>query len=471
MPTLLIVLVVLVAAGAFWFMTQGKKELPSGETDAPKLPEPKGAGAAKSDAAPKGEKVEAAPAKAEPARASVKPEARSSVKPPSPTPEAPPVAPSAEATEAAPPSSAPAAEAPAAEAPAAESTPEASAPVREAQPEPAAAQAEVAEVAKAEPEAEPKPRARREKRDLTALKKGLDQTRTGWMSKLLNVFRGKKELDPALLEEIEETLLTGDVGAAATRRLLDSLKQKLDRKDLADTEMVWDVLRDDAHEILAVGAPPFAQPPAEGPLVILMVGVNGAGKTTTIAKMAGRYKEAGRSVLLAAGDTFRAAAVQQLEMWGKRVGVPVHKGKETAKPSSVVFETVQRAVNEKIDVVIADTAGRLQNKAPLMEELRKIRDACNKALPGAPHEILLVLDATTGQNAISQAREFRETLDVTGVVLTKLDGTARGGVILAVADEFKLPVRFIGVGEKSDDLRPFDADDFVDALFARGDDA
>jgi fused signal recognition particle receptor len=200
-------------------------------------------------------------------------------------------------------------------------------------------------------------------------------------------------------------------------------------------------------------ASPSAEHDAEAPESSPSVGVNGAGKTTTIAKLASHFKASGKRVMLAAGDTFRAAAVQQLEMWGRRVGVPVHKGKDTSKPSAVVFEAVQRAVQEDIEVVIADTAGRLQNKAPLMEELRKIRDACGKACPGAPHEILLVLDATTGQNAISQAREFRETLDVTGVVLTKLDGTAKGGVILAVVDEFKLPVRFIGVGEKSDDLR------------------
>jgi fused signal recognition particle receptor len=204
--------------------------------------------------------------------------------------------------------------------------------------------------------------------------------------------------------------------------------------------------------------------------VILLVGVNGAGKTTTIAKLASRYKDQGKKVLLAAGDTFRAAAVTQLEMWGRRVGVPVYKGKDGAKPSAVIFEAIGQASSQGLDVVLADTAGRLQTKQPLMEELRKIRDACGKALPGAPHEVLLVLDATTGQNAISQAREFRETLDLTGVVLTKLDGTAKGGVILAVAEEFKLPVRFIGVGERGDDLREFDARDFVDALFARGDD-
>ncbi|MFO0646622.1 MAG: signal recognition particle-docking protein FtsY [Polyangiales bacterium] len=304
-------------------------------------------------------------------------------------------------------------------------------------------------------------------RDVSALKKGLAQTRTGWMARLLSVFAGKKEIDPALLDEIEETLLTGDVGAPTTKRFVDGLKERLGRKELGDADKVWEALKADALSFLDLGAPPFAGRATSKPLVILMVGVNGAGKTTTIAKLATRYKEQGKTVLLAAGDTFRAAAVAQLEMWGKRVGVPVHKGREGAKPGAVVYEAVARGVSEGVDVIIADTAGRLQTKAPLMEELRKIREACGKASPGAPHEVLLVLDATTGQNAISQAREFRETLELTGVVLTKLDGTARGGVILAIADEFKLPVRFVGVGEKSDDLREFDPRDFVDALFAR----
>jgi len=317
----------------------------------------------------------------------------------------------------------------------------------------------------------PKP-ARKEDhaRDVSVLKKGLTQTRTGWMQRLFAVFTGKKEIDPALLDEIEETLLTGDVGATTTKRLVDGLKERLDRKELADVDRVWDALKADSLATLDQAAPPFGGASPSKPMVILMAGVNGAGKTTTIAKLATRYKEEGRTVLLAAGDTFRAAAVAQLEMWGKRVGVPVHKGKEGAKPSAVVFEAVKRGVDEGFDVVIADTAGRLQTKAPLMEELRKIREACGKAMPGAPHEVLLVLDATTGQNAIVQAEEFSKALPLTGVVLTKLDGTAKGGVILAVAEAFKLPVRFIGVGEKSDDLREFDARDFIEALFSRGDD-
>jgi len=308
-------------------------------------------------------------------------------------------------------------------------------------------------------------------RDVGAIKRGLAQTRGGFMQRLFAVFSGRKEIDPALLEEIEETLLTGDVGVVTTRRFVDGLRERLGRNELADADKVWDALRDDSRRILAVDAPAFGASAKQSPLVILMVGVNGAGKTTTTAKLAGRYKAAGQKVLLAAADTFRAAAVQQLEMWGTRVGVTVHKAKDGAKPSAVVYEAVARGVSEGFDVVIADTAGRLQNKAPLMEELRKTRDAAGKACPGAPHEVLLVLDAVTGQNALSQAKEFREALEVSGVVLTKLDGTAKGGVILAVADEFKLPVRFIGVGEKADDLRDFDATEFVEALFSRGEGA
>jgi fused signal recognition particle receptor len=308
-------------------------------------------------------------------------------------------------------------------------------------------------------------------RDVGAIKRGLAQTRGGFMQRLFAVFSGRKEIDPALLEEIEETLLTGDVGVVTTKRFVDGLRERLGRNELADADKVWDALRDDSRRILAVDAPAFGASAKQSPLVILMVGVNGAGKTTTTAKLAGRYKAAGQKVLLAAADTFRAAAVQQLEMWGTRVGVTVHKAKDGAKPSAVVYEAVARGVSEGFDVVIADTAGRLQNKAPLMEELRKTRDAAGKACPGAPHEVLLVLDAVTGQNALSQAKEFREALEVSGVVLTKLDGTAKGGVILAVADEFKLPVRFIGVGEKADDLRDFDATEFVEALFSRGEGA
>ena len=315
---------------------------------------------------------------------------------------------------------------------------------------------------------ETKPKA---KRDITALKKGLSQTRGGWVQRLVGIFGGKKEIDPDLMEQIQETLITGDVGPRTTEHVSAILKERLSKADVSDENVVWDARRDVTHEIIAVPAAPFGSKAAAGqPLVILVVGVNGVGKTTTIGKLASKYKEQGKKVMLAAGDTFRAAAVAQLEAWGKRVGVPVVKGKDLSKPSAVVFDAVAAGIKEGAEVVIADTAGRLHTKTPLMDELRKLKDAATKALPGAPHEILLVLDATTGQNGIIQVKEFRDALELTGIVLTKLDGTAKGGVILAICDEFKLPVRFVGVGEKVDDLREFDADDFTDALFAHGED-
>jgi fused signal recognition particle receptor len=254
--------------------------------------------------------------------------------------------------------------------------------------------------------------------------------------------------------------------------LTNEIKERLSHKDLADEEVVWSSLRDVARAVIDVKAPAFgARAQAGQPLVILVVGVNGVGKTTTIGKLASRYKGQGKRVLLAAADTFRAAAVAQLEAWGKRVDVPVVKGKDLSKPSAVVFDAVTQGAKDGVDVVIADTAGRLHTKTPLMDELRKLRDAATKAMPGAPHEILLVLDATTGQNGLVQVKEFRDALELSGIVLTKLDGTAKGGVILGICDEFKLPVRFVGVGEKVDDLREFDADDFTAALFSRtGDD-
>lgn len=453
---IVLVLVVVVAAVAAYLLTRKAPQLPSSDDAPPKLPA--------KDAKP-------APAK-EPAK---EPVAKEPAKEPAKQPAKEPAKEPAVAKEPAP---AAAKEEPAAEKPAEPKAEPAVAPVAEPAPATTATAAETApaveksvpvEVAVVVPagvRSAPAPLS--SPKDVAAVKRGLAQTRGGFMQRLLAVFSGKKEIDPALLEQIEETLLTGDVGASTTKRFVDGLRERLDRSELADSDKVWEALRDDSKRILDVQSPAFGAAATQSPLVILMVGVNGAGKTTTTAKLAGRYKAAGQKVLLAAADTFRAAAVQQIEMWGTRVGVTVHKAKDGAKPSAVVYEAVARAVAEGFDVVIADTAGRLQNKAPLMEELRKTRDAAGKACPGAPHEVLLVLDAVTGQNALSQAKEFREALDVTGVVLTKLDGTAKGGVILAVADEFKLPVRFIGVGEKADDLRDFDAGEFVEALFARG---
>lgn len=304
------------------------------------------------------------------------------------------------------------------------------------------------------------------KKDVAALRTGLKSARTSWVQKLVGIFSGKKELDPELVTNIEEVLLTGDVGVSTTEKLIATLKERLDKKDLANESIVWQTLRDVSREVIDVPAAPFGSKKGDGPLVILVVGVNGVGKTTTIGKLAARYKEQGKKVYLAAGDTFRAAAVAQLELWGKRVGVHTVKGKDLTKPSAVVYDAVQQAVKEGADVVIADTAGRLHTKTPLMDELRKLGDAAAKALPGAPHEILLVLDSTTGQNAVVQVNEFKSALAVSGIVLTKLDGTAKGGVILSVCEEHKIPVRFVGVGEKVDDLREFDAEEFSEALFS-----
>ncbi len=304
--------------------------------------------------------------------------------------------------------------------------------------------------------------------DLKALSKGLATTRGGFISRLAKLFSGKKEVDEQLLTEIEEILITADLGVKTTEGILQALRARMQSGELPDETAVWTALRTRARELLSpsVGAMNLSQRPA----VILVVGVNGVGKTTTIGKLASRYEKEGKKVLLAAADTFRAAAVLQLEVWGRRVGCPVVKGKENADPGSVVFDAIKKASGEGIDIVIADTAGRLHTKVPLMEELKKLSRTAAKALDGrAPDEILLVLDSTIGQNAVQQARMFREALEISGFVLTKLDGTAKGGVILAIVDEHKIPVRYIGLGEKVEDLREFDVDNFVDALFARPD--
>ncbi|NMC71379.1 MAG: signal recognition particle-docking protein FtsY [Myxococcales bacterium] len=302
------------------------------------------------------------------------------------------------------------------------------------------------------------------KRRVETVRKGLQATRGGLVARLSRLFQGKKELSPELLASIEEVLITSDVGARTTDRLVARVKEGLSGKDLSDERLVWEFLREEARAILGLRAevPPMR---AGEPYVILVLGVNGVGKTTTIGKLASRYKSEGKSVLLAAADTFRAAAVQQLQIWGRRVPCEVVSGKEGADPSSVAFAAIERAKADKVDVVIVDTAGRLHTKVPLMDELKKIHRVVGKAQEGAPHEVLLVLDANTGQNAIQQAATFREAVQVTGIVLTKLDGTAKGGVILGICDEQKIPVRFIGVGEGIEDLRPFEPDLFVSALF------
>ncbi len=304
----------------------------------------------------------------------------------------------------------------------------------------------------------------RKQRDAAALAPGLARTKSGFIGRLAQVFSGRKQIDAGLVEEIEKVLLSADIGVATARRLLEEIRTSLSKQELSSPEAVWALLRRRCAEILSVAAPPIDFTAAR-PFVLLIIGVNGSGKTTTIGKLAAKLREAGKSVVLAAGDTFRAAAVEQLEVWGSRVGVPVVRGKEGADPSSVLFDAVKRGKTDGADVVIADTAGRLHTKTDLMEELQKVRRVMGKAQEGAPHETWLVIDSTNGQNAIAQAQIFTQAMAVTGIVLTKLDGTAKGGVILGIAEELKLPVRYIGVGERVDDLREFDAEEFVEALF------
>jgi fused signal recognition particle receptor len=308
------------------------------------------------------------------------------------------------------------------------------------------------------------------KEDVAALRKGLASTRGGLIARLAKLFGGKPEIDTGLLDEIEEVLITADVGVQTSQRILDDLRSKMESGELKDEQSVWRAIRAQAESILDIEAPPISLP--NKPSVMLMIGVNGVGKTTTIGKLASRYVAEGKKVLLAAGDTYRAAAVLQLEMWGKRVDCPVVKGKEAADPGSVIFDAIKQATDEGYDLVIADTAGRLHTKTPLMEELKKVSRTVAKATDGrGADEVFLVLDSTTGQNAVQQTQMFREAMDITGVVLTKLDGTAKGGVILGIVDKHQVPVRFIGLGEKVEDLREFDANNFVEALFQKPEDA
>nr|WP_222612108.1 signal recognition particle-docking protein FtsY [Morganella morganii] len=301
----------------------------------------------------------------------------------------------------------------------------------------------------------------------TRLKRSLVRTRENIGSGFFGIFRGKK-IDDDLFEELEEQLLVADVGVETTRKIITSLTQHASRRDLKDAEALFVKLREEMGEILATVDKPL-EIEDKKPYVILMVGVNGVGKTTTIGKMARQYQAQGKSVMLAAGDTFRAAAVEQLQVWGERNNIPVVAQHTGADPASVIFDAIQSAKAKGVDVLIADTAGRLQNKAHLMEELRKIVRVMKKLDEDAPHEIMLTLDASTGQNAVSQARLFNEAVGLTGLTLTKLDGTAKGGVIFAIADQFGIPIRYIGVGEGIEDLRPFKAGDFIEALFARED--
>lgn len=299
------------------------------------------------------------------------------------------------------------------------------------------------------------------------LKRSLLKTKENLGSGFISLFRGKK-IDDDLFEDLEEQLLIADVGVETTRKIISSLTESASRKQLRDAEALYGLLKDEMGDILAKVDEPLN---IEGktPFVILMVGVNGVGKTTTIGKLARQFEQQGKSVMLAAGDTFRAAAVEQLQVWGQRNNIPVVAQHTGADSASVIFDAIQAAKARNIDVLIADTAGRLQNKSHLMEELKKIVRVMKKLDVEAPHEVMLTIDASTGQNAISQAKLFHEAVGLTGITLTKLDGTAKGGVIFSVADQFGIPIRYIGVGERIEDLRPFKAGDFIEALFARED--
>ena len=319
-----------------------------------------------------------------------------------------------------------------------------------------------------EPAAPPEPEkpAEPEVSFFTRMKKGLSRTRTSFSKGMANLLIGKKEIDDELFEDIETQLLVSDVGMDATRRIMDNLAERVSRKELFDSDALYTALQEELTAILGDSKTPFEVDESKKPYVLLVVGVNGVGKTTTIGKLAKRLQQEGKTVMLAAGDTFRAAAVEQLQVWGGRNDIPVIAQHTGADSASVIYDALQAAQSRKVDVLIADTAGRLHNKANLMEELKKVKRVLGKLDPEAPHEVMLVVDAGTGQNALNQAQLFDEAVGVTGVTLTKLDGTAKGGIVFSLAEKTRLPIKFIGVGESIDDLRPFDPKEFVEALFA-----
>ncbi|MGE5646741.1 MAG: signal recognition particle-docking protein FtsY [Acidobacteriota bacterium] len=301
---------------------------------------------------------------------------------------------------------------------------------------------------------------------LDRLKSGIEKTRSGLVEHLETALAGRKEIDAGLLDELEYTLISADIGVRTTSEVLELIRQRVDRRMLNDAQELKQLIQEHLVEVLQATERPLPRV-AEPPAVVLVVGVNGTGKTTTIGKLTRLYKSEGRSVLLCAADTFRAAAIDQLEIWGERTGTDVIRQSPGSDPSAVLFDAIQSGKARKIDYVIADTAGRLHTKSNLMSELEKMRRTAQRLIPGAPHEVLLVMDATTGQNGLEQARRFTETSGVTGIVLTKLDGTAKGGVVIPIARELNLPIRYIGVGEKAEDLLPFEADKFVASLFER----
>jgi fused signal recognition particle receptor len=299
---------------------------------------------------------------------------------------------------------------------------------------------------------------------LDRLKSGVQKTRAGLVNALEDALQGRKEIDADLLDDLEYTLISADIGVRTTSEILDTIRQRVERHQLNDVAQLRNLIRERLLEILQASEramPIVTEPPA----VIMVVGVNGSGKTTTIGKLATRFRHDGRSVILCAADTFRAAAIEQLEVWGERSSAPVIRQGAGSDPSAVLFDALQSARARKADYVIVDTAGRLQTKEPLMAELQKMSRTAKKVIPDAPHEVLLVLDATTGQNGLEQARKFTETSGVTGIVLTKLDGTAKGGIVIAIARELDLPIRYVGLGEKAGDLLPFDPETFIESLF------
>jgi fused signal recognition particle receptor len=298
------------------------------------------------------------------------------------------------------------------------------------------------------------------------IRAAVQQTKENLTEQIQDLVEGEKEINPAMLEHLEEIMIGADIGAATTNDIIKAIKDRMSRRMLQDPKELRGAIKEELRKILDVNYTPPKQVAEGEPFVILMVGVNGVGKTTTIGKLASRFQTDGKKVLLCAADTFRAAAIEQLEIWANRTGVPIIKTKANADPSAVLFDAMQSAKAKNIDYVIVDTAGRLHTKHNLMAELVKMTRVARREVPGAPHEVLLVIDATTGQNGLTQAREFTKSAGVTGLVLTKLDGTAKGGVVTAIAKELKVPIRFVGVGEKMDDLIEFSADDFVESLFA-----
>lgn len=354
--------------------------------------------------------------------------------------------------------------APAAE-PEAKETVEAEAPAAPEAPVEAPAEEKPAPAPAPEAAPEPAPEPEPQVSVFERIKQGLGKTRASLTGGLADMFSVGKKIDEELLEEIETTLLMADVGVTATSEIIDSLTDKLERNQLKDGAALRKALRDELHGLLADVTKPLEIDAGKKPYVILMVGVNGVGKTTTIGKLSKKFQAEGKSVMLAAGDTFRAAAVEQLQVWGERNNVPVVAQETGSDSASVIFDAIQSAQSRGTDVVIADTAGRLQNKENLMNELAKVVRVMKKLDESAPHEVMLVLDAGTGQNALSQAQVFQQAVGVSGITLTKLDGTAKGGIVFAIARQLQLPIRFIGVGEQAEDLRSFDAETFVDALF------